>query len=295
MPDLANLLGALQYGDSFFPSGSVSFSWGLETLHSDRMVVSAGELAGFVEGQLRHRWATCDACALTAAFRADGQLDRVAAVDDIVEAMTLATELREGSKRSGASLLNVHAKLETPGALEYRERVRKRVAHGHLPVVQGTLWRAVGMPEETLAATRNMWFHTGDRVIRQEDGRFHFVDRIKDVIRRRGENISSFDIENILNAHTSIAIAAAYPVPSELAEDEVMIAVQLTEGRSLTEREIIDYCLNRMPYFAVPRFVKIVPELPRTPNGKVEKFKLRAQGRSAGTWDREEHGMKVSR
>ncbi len=153
----------------------------------------------------------------------------------------------------------------------------------------------LGMPDETLAATRNMWFHTGDRVIRQEDGRFHFIDRIKDVIRRRGENISSFDIENILNAHTSIAIAAAYPVPSELAEDEVMIAVQLTEGRSLTEREIIDYCLNRMPYFAVPRFVKIVPELPRTPNGKVEKFKLRAQGRSAGTWDREEHGIKVSR
>lgn len=149
MPDLVNLLQALQYADSFFPSGSVSFSWGLETLHSDRMVMSAGELAGFVEGQLRHRWATCDICALRAAFHAGGRLDRVAAMDDIVEAMTLATELREGSKRAGASLLNVHARLDTPGAAEYREKVRKRTAYGHLPVVQGMLWRAVGLSEET--------------------------------------------------------------------------------------------------------------------------------------------------
>src|SRR5258708_12308085 len=148
MPDLANLLGALQYADSFFPSGSMSFSWGLETLHSDRMVASAGELAGFVEGQLRHRWATCDVCALTAAFRAQGQLDQVAAVDHIVEAMTLVTELREGSKRAGASLLNVHAKLDTPGATEYRERVRKRVAHGHLPVAQATLSPPLGIPQK---------------------------------------------------------------------------------------------------------------------------------------------------
>ncbi len=161
MADLANLLGALQHADSFFPSGSVSFSWGLETLHSDRVVVSAGELAGFVEGQLRHRWATCDVCALTAAFRAGGQLDRVADVDDIVEAMTLATELREGSKRAGASLLNVHARLDTPGAAEYRERVRMRVAHGHLAVVQGALWRAVGMPEETCRAVSAHTLCTG--------------------------------------------------------------------------------------------------------------------------------------
>jgi urease accessory protein len=161
MPDLLNLLGALQHADSFFPSGSVSFSWGLETLHTDRMVGSAAQLAGFVEGQLRHRWATCDDCALTAAFRAGGQLDRLAAVDDILEATTLATELREGSKRAGASLLNVHAKLDTPGAAEYRERVRKRVAHGHLPVVQGALWRAVGMSEETCRAVSAHTLCTG--------------------------------------------------------------------------------------------------------------------------------------
>jgi len=152
MRDLTNLLGALQHGDSFFPSGSVSFSWGLETLYADRKVTSAAQLAGFIEGQLRHRWATCDAYALAAAFRAERQLDRIAAVDEIVEAMTLAFELREGSKRAGVSLLNVHAKLNTPGAAEYRERVRMRVAHGHLPVVQSMLWRAVGMSEETCRA-----------------------------------------------------------------------------------------------------------------------------------------------
>lgn len=161
MPDPANLLGALQHADSFFPSGSVSFSWGLETLHADQRVGSPDQLAGFVEGQLRHRWASCDACALTASFRAQGQLDRVAAVDDIVEAMTLATELREGSKRGGASLLNVHARLDTPGAEHYRERVRAHVAHGHLPVVQGMLWQAVGMSEETCRAVSAHTLCTG--------------------------------------------------------------------------------------------------------------------------------------
>ena len=161
MTDLTNLLGALQHGDSFFPSSSVSFSWGLETLHADRKVTSAAQLAGFIEGQLHHRWATCDACALTAAFRACGQVDRIAAVDEVVEAVTLATELREGSKRAGVSLLNVHAKLNTPGAADYRERVRERAAHGHLPVVQGMLWRAVGLSEETCRAVSAHTLCTG--------------------------------------------------------------------------------------------------------------------------------------
>ena len=161
LPDLSNLLGALQHADSFFPSGSVSFSWGLETLHADRMVVTAPQLAEFVEGQLRHRWATNDVCALTAAFRAGGQFDRIAAVDDIVEAMTLAPEWRDGSRRAGASLLNVHAKLDTPGAAEYRERVQRKTALGHMSVMQGMLWRAVGMTEETCRAVSAHTLCTG--------------------------------------------------------------------------------------------------------------------------------------
>lgn len=161
LPDLSNLLSALQHADSFFPSGSVSFSWGLETLHADRVVVTAPQLAEFVEGQLRHRWATNDACALTAAFRAEGRLDRIAAVDDIVEAMSLAPEWRDGSRRAGAALLNVHAKLDTPGAAEYRERVRKKAALGHMSVMQGMLWRAVGMTEETCSAVSAHTLCTG--------------------------------------------------------------------------------------------------------------------------------------
>lgn len=152
MRDAFDLLGALQHADSFFPSGSVSFSWGLETLHTDGIVQSAAGLADFVEGQLRHRWATHDLCALTAAYRAAGDLERIAAVDEIVEAMTLATEWREGSKRSGASLLNIHARLDTPHAAAYRERVQKRQAFGHLAVVQGMLWQSAGLPEESCRA-----------------------------------------------------------------------------------------------------------------------------------------------
>src|SRR5947207_11644160 len=136
MPDLLGLLCALQHADSFFPSGSVAFSSGPETLHADRQVTSVEHLALFVEGQLRHRWATCDACALVAAFRARGRLDRIAEVDAIVEAMSLATELREGSKRAGASLLTVHERLGTTGAADYRALICARRAFGHLPVAQ---------------------------------------------------------------------------------------------------------------------------------------------------------------
>lgn len=152
MREAAGLLGALQQADSFFPSGSVSFSWGLESLHHDHVVRNAADLARFVEGQLRHRWATHDLCALTAAWRARGNLERVAAVDAIVEAMTLATEWRDGSKRAGASMLNIHARLETPGAAAYRERVQAHLAHGHLAVVQGLLWQGAGLSEENCRA-----------------------------------------------------------------------------------------------------------------------------------------------
>jgi carnitine-CoA ligase len=152
-----------------------------------------------------------------------------------------------------------------------------------------------GMPEKTVEAWRNLWFHTGDRVVRQADGSYHFVDRLKDAIRRRGENISSFEVEQVLHGHPGIEVAAAFPVRSELAEDEVMIAVQLVAENPPTEREIVEYCAARLPYFAVPRFVDIVTDLPRTENGKIQKFKLRERGRTPTTWDREAHGIRVGR
>ena len=148
MPEPHSLLGALQYADSFFPSGSIAFSWGLETLRADGEIVSAEQVAQFLEGHLVHRWASFDAPVLVAAMRAGGRFERLADLDDLVEAMTLATELREGSRRAGASLLKVHVGLGTPGAAEYRQKIAERKVRGHLPVVQGMLWNATGLAEE---------------------------------------------------------------------------------------------------------------------------------------------------
>jgi carnitine-CoA ligase len=152
-----------------------------------------------------------------------------------------------------------------------------------------------GTPEKTVEAWQNLWFHTGDRVIRESDGYFRFVDRIKDAIRRRGENISSFEVEQVLLGHPAVALAAAFPVRSALAEDEVMIAVVLHPKQTLTELDLIKYCEPLLPYFAVPRFVDFVDQLPTTENGKVQKYKLTERGVTQGTWDREAAGYKVKR
>ena len=152
-----------------------------------------------------------------------------------------------------------------------------------------------GMPEKTVEAWRNLWFHSGDRVVRENDGFYRFVDRMKDAIRRRGENISSFEVEQVLVSHPDVENAAVFPVRSELAEDEVMAAVVLRRGTALTYAALLDYCQPRMPYFAVPRFVEFVDRLPVTENGKVTKYKLRERGVTATTWDREKAGYKVVR
>jgi crotonobetaine/carnitine-CoA ligase len=145
-------------------------------------------------------------------------------------------------------------------------------------------------PEKTAEAWRDGWFHTGDRVVRQADGYFRFVDRLKDAIRRRGENISSFEVEQVLLSHAAVANAAAFPVRSALAEDEVMAAVILHPGRALNEAELIAFCEPRLPYFAVPRYLEFVSDLPSTESGKVQKYKLRERGVTDKTWDREAAG-----
>jgi carnitine-CoA ligase len=152
-----------------------------------------------------------------------------------------------------------------------------------------------GALEKTAEAWRNSWFHTGDRVMREPDGYFRFVDRIKDAIRRRGENISSFEVEQVLLGHPAVALAAVFPVRSALAEDEVMAAVVLHPGQSLAALELIQYCEPRLPYFAVPRYLEFVSELPTTESGKVQKYKLAARGLTEATWDREAAGYKLKR
>jgi crotonobetaine/carnitine-CoA ligase len=140
------------------------------------------------------------------------------------------------------------------------------------------------MPEATAQANRNGWFHTGDRGSRDEDGYFTFIDRLKDCIRRRGENISSYEVERIVAMHPSVAECAAVGVPSELGEEEVMIVV-VPRGDGVDPAELVEFCAERMAAFMVPRYVRTVVELPKTPTQKVQKYALREEG-AAAAWER---------
>lgn len=151
------------------------------------------------------------------------------------------------------------------------------------------------MADKTVEAWRNLWFHTGDRVTCDADGYFTFMDRLKDAIRRRGENISSYEVEQVLLSHPSVEVAAVFPVKSEMAEDEVMAAIVLRDGVKLDEIELMQFCEPRMSYFAVPRYVEYLTQLPATENGKIQKFKLRDRGVTPATWDREAVGYKLNR
>jgi carnitine-CoA ligase len=164
----------------------------------------------------------------------------------------------------------------TPGELVVRSREPHAFATGYF-----------GLPHATAEAWRGGWFHTGDRVARDPDGTFRFVDRIKDVIRRRGENISAFEVEQALQSHSDVAAAAVIPVPSELGEDEVMAYVVLRQDSTLQPAELVGFCSERLANFAVPRYVEFVRALPLTESGKVEKYKLRKRGVTSATWDRE--------
>jgi crotonobetaine/carnitine-CoA ligase len=152
-----------------------------------------------------------------------------------------------------------------------------------------------GMPEKTTEAWRNLWFHTGDRARRDADGWFWFLDRMKDSIRRRGENISSFEVERLVGAHPAVAEVAAVAVASELGEDEVKVVVVAREGGEVEPEELLRWCADRMPYFMVPRYIELAAELERTPTNKVEKYKLRAAGVTPQTWDCERAGWRVTR
>lgn len=141
------------------------------------------------------------------------------------------------------------------------------------------------MPGATAESWRNLWFHTGDRGQLDDDGFLTFVDRVKDSIRRRGENISSWEIERVVGGHPDVAQVAAYGVPSTLSEEEVMVAVVPREGRTLDPAVLIGHCGGALTSFAVPRFVRIVNALPMTPSQRVEKYRLRAEGVTEDTWD----------
>lgn len=139
------------------------------------------------------------------------------------------------------------------------------------------------------------WFRTGDLGRLDDDQNLTYVDRIKDALRRRGENISSVEVERVVMCHPAVVEAAAVGVPSELGEDDVLVVVTLRPGATMDFAELLDFCAARMPYFCVPRFVETVSELPKNVIGRIRKDLLRERGVSPNTWDRESRGYVVSR
>lgn len=187
--------------------------------------------------------------------------------------------LRPGFEAMVVDELDAEVPDGTPGELVLRASDSYAFASGYF-----------GMPDKTVESWRNLWLHTGDRVIQDIDGYFKFMDRIKDVIRRRGENISSYEVEQALGSHPAVKNVAVYPVKSDLAEDEVMASLVLRDDATLTPSELMDHCQPLIAYFAVPRYIDFVGALPTTENGKVRKFLMRETGITPTTWDRELSG-----
>lgn len=151
------------------------------------------------------------------------------------------------------------------------------------------------LPDKTQEAWRNLWFHTGDGMRRDEQGRFHFIDRVKDALRVRGENVSSFEVESEIMRHPDVLACAVVAVPSEHTEDEIKAVVVAKEGTTIDPVGLLEFLVERLPYFMVPRYFDFLDELPTTPTQKIKKAELRASGVSETTWDRAAEGYKVTR
>lgn len=149
-------------------------------------------------------------------------------------------------------------------------------------------WR---MPEETVRAWRDLWFHTGDALQRDSEGNFYYVDRVKDALRRRGENISSFEVESVINQLPEVFESAVVAVPSEFGEDDVKAVVVLRAGAVFDPERFRSRLQEEMPKFMLPRYVEIVAALPKTPTEKVRKQQLRDLGLTATTWDYDRSGL----
>ncbi len=150
-------------------------------------------------------------------------------------------------------------------------------------------------PEATLEFFSNFWMHTGDLGRTDEDGYFYFVDRKKQALRRRGENISSFEVEAVINANPAVLESCVVGVPSDVGEEDVKAVIVLKQGQTLSEEEIIRWCEPRLAYFAIPRYIAFRADLPKTPSERVEKYKLKAEGVTDDCWDREAAGIKLKR
>lgn len=154
-----------------------------------------------------------------------------------------------------------------------------------------------GMPEKSFAVRRNLWYHTGDMLKMDENGWYFFVDRVKDSLRSRGFNISSFEVESSIQLHESVLEAAIVGLPTDrgAGENDLKACVVLKEGKTLDFVEFIDFCDKNMPFYCVPRYVELVDALPKTPTDKIQKHKLREIGITDKTWDREAAGVRIEK
>jgi len=152
----------------------------------------------------------------------------------------------------------------------------------------------LNQPEKTVEAWRNLWFHTGDYVTRDEDGYYYFVDRKKDVIRRRGENLAPYDVESVLNRHPAVFEAVVIGVPSPLGEEDVKAFVQLKPGTHAEPKELFEFCITHLPFFMVPKYLEFLEEIPKTANQKAQRFVLRER-KGGVEHDRDTLGIVIQR
>ncbi len=152
-----------------------------------------------------------------------------------------------------------------------------------------------GRPADTMKLMRNMWFHTGDIGKFDDEGFFYFVDRKKDYLRRRGENISSFEMEAAFAAHPEIEEVAVHAVPSDKGEDDVKVTAILKPDSKLQPESLFNWAIDAVPYYALPRYIEFRDSMPKNPQGRVLKYQLRDEGKTPNTWDLEDTDIKVSK
>lgn len=173
------------------------------------------------------------------------------------------------------------------GEIACRARTPHAMSEGYVSSVSGGLFLQVDPHPE--------WFRTGDLGVLDHDQNLTYVDRVKDSLRRRGENVSSVEVEQTVTRHPAVLEAAAVGIPSELGEDDILVVVTLREGATLDYPELLDFCAARMPYFCVPRYLEVLDEIPKNVIGRVRKDLLRSRGLAADAWDREANGYVLSR
>lgn len=192
--------------------------------------------------------------------------------------------LREGIEARLVDGFDNEVPVGTPGELVFRTRRPWMLSHGY-----------AANPQATATAWRNGWFHTGDLLRVDEEGDYYFIDRIKDAIRRKGENISSVEVEAAACIFETVLEAAAVPAKTEDGEEEVLLFVTARQNMEVSPLQLTEHLIAQLPYFMVPRYIRVVDELPKTATGKVQKTELRSASDVKGCWDREAAGVILKR